>query len=136
MPGRFRPFGSALRLAACAARGWLGSRWSCRAGEVHVTNDDAVLELNARCRACHAQAHVPKRRRRHGARCVFHLSGCCVILNLPAAIARAFKKATVEAIAPEADETTRVKVVSFPASFVNSLYISGFKIEGSCAFKS
>jgi hypothetical protein len=37
-------------------------------GEVHgvVTDDDAVLELRVRRRACHAQPHVPKRRRHHG----------------------------------------------------------------------
>ncbi len=44
-------------------------------GEIHgvIANYDAVLELRVRRRACHAQAHVPKRRRRHGAPRVLHL---------------------------------------------------------------
>ncbi len=53
---------------------------------------------------------------------VYFISGCCDILNLPAALALAytsFRKATVEGpIAPEADKTMGVKAVVFPASFV------------------
>ncbi len=71
-------------------------------GEVHgvVTDDNAVLELRVCRRACHAQAHVPKRRRRHGAPSALNLPGCYVILIfLPAAFAHAqtrLGKAAVE----------------------------------------
>ncbi len=40
---------------------------------VAVTDNDAVLELRVCRRACHAQAHVQKRRRRHGVPRVLHI---------------------------------------------------------------
>ncbi len=81
--------------------------WDSASVAVHATlilisqNDDATMVLH-----------------------VYFIFGCCVILNLPAAFASAQKsfgvrKATVEGpIAQEADKTTGVKMVLFPALFV------------------
>jgi hypothetical protein len=62
-PSVRRPGGRARRRVRRVVR--VGVELPRHDGEVHgvVTDDDAVLELRVRRRACHAQAHVPKRRR-------------------------------------------------------------------------